>query len=397
MHRLIDRMGGAVIAGALGLATVAACGTEVGAPPVASPGGEATANHFALERAATGLDRPTFVGAAPGDPDALWVLEQAGRVLRLAGGQRTVALDLSERTAVGSERGLLGVAFHPSFERNGRFFVFYTRTDGDIVVARFTANQDRTAASASTGAALLRIEHSAESNHNGGGMAFEPDGYLYIAVGDGGGSGDPEGDARSITRNYLGKILRIDVNGTGAGAFDRYSIPPGNPYRGRTGLDEIWARGLRNPWRISFDRSTGALWIADVGQGRREEIDRQSRTATPGRDYGWNIMEGSTCYRPSACPLAGDTLPVAEYGHTDGNCSITGGFVHRGTQEPGLVGRYLFADYCSGRIWSIPSTGSGHTPTLGIDTNLRITSFGEAESGNIYVVASDGGLYRIAD
>jgi glucose/arabinose dehydrogenase len=351
-----------------------------------------------LVRITGGFVDPTQVTNAGDGRNRLFVVEQRGTIRMYHSGaiQPGYFLDIRSKVSTGGERGLLGLAFHPDFETNRRFFVYYTRTDGDIVVSRFTANAAGTAASASTAEPLLLIEHSAQTNHNGGAMAFGPDGYLYIGVGDGGGSGDPEGDSRSITRNFLGKILRIDVNGSGAGTFGRYSNPPGNPYLGATrGLDPIWAYGLRNPWRISFDRATGALWIADVGQGRREEINRQSPTAKPGRDYGWNIMEGSTCYRPSACPLAGDTLPVSQYSHSSGNCSITGGYVYRGTRHPSLAGRYVFADFCSGRIWSIPSTGTGYAPSIGIDTTLNITSFGEQESGELYLVSRDGALYRI--
>jgi len=294
----------------------------------------------------------------------------------------------------GGERGLLGLAFHPRFSANGRFFVTYTRDGGDIVLARFTANAARTSAPASSERRLLVIEHSAASNHNGGGMAFGPDGNMYIGIGDGGGSGDPEHDAQDISRNLLGKVLRLDVDGTGAGPYDRYAIPPTNPYAGAAyGLDEIWAFGLRNPWRISFDRASGRLFIADVGQDRYEEIDRELPGAAGGKNYGWSAMEGKHCYKPSRCPMAGDTLPVAEYSHAGGNCSITGGFVYRGTLQPALVGQYIFADFCSGRLWTMPYAGL--VVTLRGDSNLMVTSFGESEGGEVYAVTAAGGLYRV--
>jgi hypothetical protein len=245
----------------------------------------------------------------------------------------------------------------------------------------------------STRASILWIEHSSRTNHNGGALAFGPDGYLYIGTGDGGGAGDPDRNAQYRTKNLLGKILRIDVNGTGSGAYDRYSIPPTNPYRGAiAGLDEIWAYGLRNPWRISFDRALGTLFIADVGQGRYEEINRQPAGSSGGRNYGWSVLEGRHCYRPaSGCSLSGDTLPIAEYSHAGGNCSITGGYLYRG---PAVALRhwYVFADFCSGKIWTMAQAGHFY---LRRDTSWNITSFGEGEDGTLYFVTIDGRLVRV--
>lgn len=339
---------------------------------------------------------PVGVTNAGDGTDRLFVVERRG-VIRATheGGLSTAFLDLRSSVQDGGERGLLGLAFHPRFKTNRHLFVFYTRNGGDIVVARYTADASRTRVDPATARPVLLIEHSERSNHNGGGLAFGPDGYLYVAVGDGGGAGDPEGDARSITRNFLGKILRIDIDRTGSGTYGRYGIPSSNPFAGATpGRGEIWAYGLRNPWRISFDRSSGALYIGDVGQGSREEIDRQSAGAPGGRDYGWNVMEGTTCYRPSACPLAGDTLPIAEYTHAGGNCSITGGYVYRGTAIPSLVGHYIFGDYCTGRIWSLRPGGRSADITLRRDTPYQITSFGEHEDGELYFVTIDGRLER---
>ena len=350
-----------------------------------------------LVRLASGFDAPVDVRGSGDGTNRTFVVERRGTIRVIRDGTLLPGFFLDIRGPVldGGERGLLGVAFHPKFGSNGRLFVFYTRSDGDIVIARYTANAARTAVPTSSARTLLVIEHSSAANHNGGAMAFGPDGYLYLGVGDGGGSGDPERDARSITRNLLGKILRLDVDGTGAGPFDRYAIPSSNPFAGSTpGLGEIWAYGLRNPWRIAFDGSTGALWIGDVGQGRREEVDRQSRTAAPGRDYGWNVMEGTTCYRPSACPLSGDTLPVAEYSHASGDCSITGGDVYRGRRQSGLAGQYVFADYCSGRIWTMPA-GATNAQVLRADTDLRITSFGERDDGELVLVTLGGELYEL--
>lgn len=339
---------------------------------------------------------PTQVTNAGDGSGRLFVVERRGliRVVKNGAVQSGSFLDIRSKVEENGERGLLGVAFHPRFETNRRFFVFYTRNGGDIVVSRFTANSAGTKASATTARPLLLIEHSAQTNHNGGAIAFGPDGYLYLGAGDGGGSGDPGNDAQEKSGNFLGKILRINVNGTGAGTFDRYSIPASNPFAGSTpGRGEIWAYGLRNPWRISFDRGTGKLFIADVGQGSREEIDREPARSAGGRNYGWSVMEGTSCFRPASCPLAGDTLPVAEYGHAGGNCSITGGFVYRGKTQADLVGQYVFADFCSGRIWTMAHDGS--TIVQRADTSHGITSFGESESGELFAVTIDGHLYRV--
>lgn len=341
---------------------------------------------------------PTQVTNAGDGSNRLFVVERRGtiRVVKDGALQSGYFLDIRSAVADGGERGLLGVAFHPRFETNRRLFVFYTRNGGDIVVARYTANAARTRVNADTGRRLLVIEHSAASNHNGGSLAFGPNGYLYIGVGDGGGSGDPENDARNVRRNLLGKVLRINVNGTGSGPYDRYSIPRSNPFYGSVpGRGEIWAYGLRNPWRLSFDRGTGRLFIADVGQGRFEEVNREGAASAGGRDYGWNVMEGRSCYDASRCPLAGDTLPVAQYGHVDGNCAITGGHVYRGRTYPKLAGQYVFADYCSGRIWTMPSGGTGGDVVQRADTAQRITSFGESERGELYAVTIDGKLFRV--
>lgn len=341
---------------------------------------------------------PTQVTNAGDGSGRLFIVERRGTI-RVVQNSRVRAgffLDIRSKVEDGGERGLLGLAFHPKFKSNGRFFVFYTRNGGDIVVSRFTANSARTSASADSARPLLLIEHSAQSNHNGGSIAFGPDGYLYIGVGDGGGAGDPENDAQSKTRNFLGKILRIDVNGSGAGRFDRYAIPRSNPFYGSTpGLGEIWAYGLRNPWRISFDRGTGNLFIADVGQGRREEIDREPGGSKGGRNYGWSVLEGSLCYDPSPCSLSGDTLPVAQYTHADGNCAITGGYVYRGGAYPAMVGQYVFADYCSGRIWSMPHGGGTADIVLRRDSSEHITSFGESQGGELFAVTLDGKLFRV--
>ena len=338
-----------------------------------------------------GLSSPLGVTHAGDGSGRLFVVERGGRVRVVKSGSVTgTFLNISSRIAAGGERGLLGLAFHPNFETNRLLYVYYTRTDGDIIVSKLTANSTKTAVSLTTEVPLLRIEHSARSNHNGGGLAFGPDNYLYIAVGDGGGSNDPDNNGQD--RNVLlGKILRIDVNHSGPSSHPNYAIPDDNPFVGKTGADQIWAWGMRNPWRIAFDRANGNLFIADVGQDRYEEINRQLSTFAGGGNYGWDVMEGKHCRVSGCTPPANDILPVAEYTHSLG-CSITGGYVYRGTHRD-LQGLYVFGDFCSGRIWTMGNGGS--TITVRKDTSLNISSFGESESGELYVTDLNGSLYRV--
>ena len=353
---------------------------------------------ISLNLQASGLDPLTQVTSARDGSGRLFLVERRGLIEVFKDGaiQPGSFLDMRSMVEAGGERGLLGVAFHPQFAANGLLFVYFTRPGGDIVIGRWRANEERTAVVMSSFKTLLMIGHSSASNHNGGGMAFNPrNGLLYAAVGDGGGSGDPENDAQNVVRNRLGKVLRINVDGTGGGPYGTYSIPSSNPFVGRTGRDEIWSYGFRNPWRLSFDRANGNLFIADVGQGSWEEVNRESFGQGAGRNYGWRVMEGRHCYRASTCTKSGKTLPITEYGHTGGNCSITGGFVYRGTAEPELVGHYVFADYCSGRIWTILNTGGNGDQVLQADTAERITSFGESDEGELYAVTIDGKLFRV--
>jgi len=338
----------------------------------------------------SGLTKPLGIENAGDGTGRLFIVEQAGRIRVVKGGklQSGAFLDITAKVDEDGERGLLGLAFHPDFETNHELFVHYVRNGGDIVISRFTANAANTSVASSSEVILFTIEHSSQTNHNGGAMAFGPDGYLYIAIGDG-GSGQAA-NARDLDQR-LGKILRIDVDGSNAGGGN-YGYPASNPYVGTTGDDAIFASGLRNPWRISFDRDTDDLWIADVGQDRYEEIDRDVAPPTGKRDYGWSIMEGQHCYPSGPCSQTGLTLPVAEYGH-DGNCAITGGHVYRGASQRDLQGLYVFADFCSGRIWTMPAAGTAITQRL--DTTLLITSFGESESGELYVVNQGGGLFRV--
>jgi len=345
---------------------------------------------------ATGFVAPTQVTSARDGSNRLFVVERRGVIKAIAdngAGARSTFLDIRGLVDDSAgERGLLGLAFHPNFATNHTLFVYYTRNGGDIVLARYRTNDAGTVVINSTGRLLLVIEHSARSNHNGGALAFGPDdGYLYIGTGDGGGAGDPANNAQN-RNSLLGKILRIDVDGTGNGPYGRYRDPSTNPFVGATpGKGEIWAYGLRNPWRISFDRGSRRLFIADVGQNRYEEVDRQNRFARGGRNYGWDRMEGKHCF--SNCPPTIGTLPIVEYSHAGGNCSITGGFVYRGATQTNLIGQYVFADFCSGRIWTVP--WDGVTRTQRRDTSRMITSFGESDDGELYLVTIDGALLQL--
>jgi len=346
-----------------------------------------TAVRLALVSVAGGLDAPLLVTNAGDGTRRLFVVEQAGRIRLIRSGTvlATPFLDISSRISSGGERGLLGLAFHPAYETNRRFYVDYTDLNGNTVVSEFTASSsDPDVVGATSERVLLRIVQP-YANHNGGALAFGPDGFLYIATGDGGSGGDPGNRAQSLGTR-LGKLLRIDVD-TRTGSL-RYGIPRTNPYVGRFGLDDIWAYGLRNPWRFSFDRTTGDLWIGDVGQGRWEEIDRATRPSGGGRgrNFGWRVLEGRACYQPSVgCNASGKTPPIAVYSHSLG-CSVTGGYVYRGVASPLLRGAYLFADYCSGRIWSLDAGGAGvQAPRLLLSSGRSIASFGEDEAGELYV------------
>ncbi|MFN2383850.1 MAG: sorbosone dehydrogenase family protein [Gemmatimonadota bacterium] len=346
-----------------------------------------------LEVIAVGLDYPVFLTAPAGDA-RLFVIEKAGRVQIIRGGRvlDEPFLDVSALVSTGSEQGLLSLAFHPSYATNGRFFVNYTDRAGDtqIVEYRVSADPDR-AAPAPVGTILSIVQPY--SNHNGGLILFGPDGMLYIGMGDGGSGGDPQGNAQNRD-NLLGDLLRIDVD---RGA--PYTVPADNPFVGRPGSrGEIWATGLRNPWRFSFDRETGDLYIADVGQNRLEEINAVSG-AGRGLNYGWNVMEGRDCFRPSeGCDRSGLTLPVAQYDHGDG-CSVTGDYVYRGSTMPALRGLYFYSDYCSGFVRSFRFAG-GTATDLRQWTELEpsdhaVVSFGEDAAGELYLLTAGGGVYKV--
>ncbi len=347
----------------------------------------------------SGFQQPVAIASAGDSSGRMFVVEQAGRirvVTRAGTVLATPFLDIHARVSCCGERGLLGLAFHPSYRTNGRFYVYYTDRVGSLVIAeyrRLAANANRASA---TERRLLRIAHPTFANHNGGQLAFGPDGFLYIGTGDGGSGGDPRGNAQN-RRSLLGKILRIAPNVTSA--TPAYRIPSTNPWaRSTTIRHEIWAYGVRNPWRFSFDRRTGDLWIGDVGQDRFEEVDRSRRAAGGGRaaNFGWNRFEAYSCYK-SPCSATGKTFPIAAYAHGANGCSITGGYVYRGSRYPALAGRYLFGDFCSGRIWSLVAGGaSRQTRVLLRDTALTISAFGQNQAGELFVADyGTGRIFRI--
>lgn len=350
------------------------------------------------ERVVGGLVRPVAAAHAGDGSGRLFVALQGGTVRILAGSQLLPDPFLTIPVSCCNERGLLGLAFHPDYEDNGFFYVSYTDGQGDSVISRFEVSGDPNRADQSSEVVLLRIEQP-EPNHNGGHLAFGPDGFLYIAVGDGGGAGDqhgPIGNGQELG-TLLGKILRIDIDTSGT----PYGIPPGNPFANRPNArPEIWAYGLRNPWKFSFDRRTGDLWIGDVGQGNWEEIDFQPASSRGGENYGWRRMEGRHCFNPSTnCQQAGMVLPVLEYSHAEG-CSVTGGYRYRGPQQL-MRGVYFYADFCSGKLWGATrrcGRNAGWRTAEITDLPFLVTSFAEAENGELYVIeydAADGALHRL--
>jgi glucose/arabinose dehydrogenase len=404
---------GRLLLAALALA-LAACGaTTPTASPRAdggSPGQTATTggstnpplpsgpDHLALEVVADGLDHPIGIVNAGDGSGRLFVTEQAGTV-RIVNPDGTLVaqpfVDLRDRVLSGGERGLLGLAFHPGFPGDGRVFVDYTRRpDGATVISQLTATAGH--ADPASERTLLVIPQPF-ANHNGGQLAFGPDGDLYIGVGDGGSGGDPFDNAQN-TSVLLGKILRIDVDGTPSGSRP-YAIPSTNPFAAEGsdpggGAPEIWAYGLRNPWRFSFDPANGDLYIGDVGQGTWEEVDRQPGDSSGGENYGWNVMEGRHCYDGS-CDQRPYVKPVAEYGH-DAGCAITGGYVYRGAAQPALDGVYVFGDYCSGTIFTLQVDEGTITPKPVLSSGKQISALGVGEDGEIFLADLGGGrIYHV--
>ncbi|MDH4140319.1 MAG: PQQ-dependent sugar dehydrogenase [Coriobacteriia bacterium] len=354
-----------------------------------------------FEPVADGFDQPLFLTGAGDGSGRLFVVEKGGRVWILRDQKRLADpfLDLSAKVSTESERGLLGLAFAPDFEESGELYVDYTDLGGNTVVSRMTATGD--AARADSEEVLLRIVQP-YANHNGGMVAFGPDGYLYIGTGDGGSGGDPEGNGQKLGA-LLGKLLRIDVRSRSAGT--PYGVPADNPFASGTPQastdgarrPEIWAWGLRNPWRFSFDRETGDMWIGDVGQNEWEEIDFEPASSAGGENYGWNVLEATHPYPPGASkPENGAryTAPVVEYDHGAGQ-SVTGGYVYRGSGEPNLFGTYLYGDFEVGRIWGLQRTADGIETRELADTKMLISSFGEDDAGELYVVDFNGSVYRV--
>jgi len=343
----------------------------------------------------SGLASPVYVTNAHDGSNRLFIVEQGGIIKVLQPGSSTPSnfLNITTKVLSGGERGLLGLAFHPQYSTNRRFFVYYTRqTDGTIVIAEYHASAANPNIADEDEIVILNIAHPGAANHNGGMMEFGSDGFLYVGTGDGGSANDPPNNGQNINA-LLGKILRIDIDHPAGG--NAYSSPASNPFFGATpGADEIYAYGQRNPWRFSFDRGTGQLYLGDVGQGAREEID----IVTLGGNYGWRIMEGSICnpnLNGGVCtPPSGHVPPIAEYSHSAGRCSITGGFVYRGVRSSLPTGSYVFADFCTGEIFMMQG-GLNMSPIL-LDTTINITSFGEDESGEIYVVGGSA-VRRIAN
>ena len=340
-----------------------------------------------------GLDRPVSVAHAGDGSGRLFIVQQGSEILTFDGSQlHPVAfLDLSSVVSTGSEQGLLGLAFHPNYETNGFFYVNLTDVAGDTQILRFTVSADPNVANPASAVPLLAVDQPF-ANHNGGQLAFGPDGKLWIGLGDGGSAGDP-GDRAQSGSTLLGKILRIDVD-----QGLPYGIPLENPYVADPVVrDEIWALGLRNPWRFSFDRLTGDLFVADVGQNAWEEVSFEPAASGGGRNYGWRRMEAAHCFNPAFnCNDGSLVLPILEYSHSLG-CSITGGYRYRGTEMPEHFGTYFYGDFCSGRIWGgIENVETGTwTSTELLDSDVSISTFGEDERGELYVADLGGTLYRM--
>jgi glucose/arabinose dehydrogenase len=370
------------------------------------------------------LATPVFLTHAGDGSGRIFVVERAGRIQLVKNGtlQITPFLDISDQVRStanigGGEEGLLSIAFPPDYAERQRFYVYYTQMDGDNVVARFDTSANPDLADSDSEEAILELAHPVLNTHNGGQLAFGPDGYLYLAPGDGGGVGDPDENAQNPA-SLLGKILRIDVEAKIPTSTPNvpnrlffplisrnnglpYRIPPDNPFIDQAGYrPEIWAMGLRNPWRFSFDQATGDLYIADVGQNAVEEVNFQPASSGGGENYGWNILEGSQCYNPpTGCvPPANYAAPVAEYPHGVNNsngCSVTGGYVYRGMAFPNLQGIYFYADFCQGKVYGLKFENSTWQSQMLLDTTYRPSSFGKDESGELYLVDIAGQIYHL--
>lgn len=347
---------------------------------------------IAFEQIYDGFDRPVgYIDIDDGSGRYL-IVEQGGRILVSVGGDvlSTPSLDISTQVSDGNEQGLLGVAIDPGFSENGRVFVSYTDTEGASQIVRYTVSAESPNRLDPESAITILTLDQPNPNHNGGHIAFGPDGYLYLGFGDGGGQGDPDNNGQNPGVLFA-KILRIDVSGD----REPYGIPGDNPFADDPSFaPETFAWGFRNPWRFTFDRETADLWIGDVGQNDIEEIDLMP-AGTSGQNFGWPVLEGHECYDDPDCDPSAYTAPVDQYTH-DYGCSVTGGYVYRGSTIPELVGTYLFADYCTGYLWGLIPNGDGtYSVTDYIETDMHPSSFAEDASGELYIIDLDGGIYRI--
>ena len=368
----------------LGFAAVASAGVPL--PP-----------EIVLVQVASGLSSPVTITNAGDGSDRVFIVEKPGRIRILENGSvlATPFLDISTVVnSSGGEQGLLGLAFDPDYASNGDFYVYYTRGDNATVVAHYNADPPSGNTATDFGT-VLWVQPQPRTNHNGGQLAFGPDGYLYIAVGDGGRQGDPDDNAQNL-ETWLGKILRVEVDGS-----NPYTVPPSNPYVGIPNtFDEIWQPGLRNPWRFSFDRANGDLFIGDVGQVLYEEINYAPAASTGGENWGWRCYEATHEHNTAGCgPIADYEMPILEYAHVSSRCSVTGGYRYRGTSAPDLRGAYLFGDWCTGDVWAgVEDQMAGTWRAVDLDfpdALFQLTTFGEDEQGNVYLATGGGKVYVI--
>jgi glucose/arabinose dehydrogenase len=395
------------VAAALFALLLAACSAQpIGTRPASPQSGRSSSSGAAFDAARVAVSLTAYVHvdggplaivAPPDGSGRLFVATQDGRIWVVAKGVVAASplLDIGKRITSGGERGLLGIAVHPRFPADPRVFVDYTELNGNTVVSSFRVDPADASRLDAESERIVFTTAQPFPNHNGGALLFGPDGDLYISLGDGGSGGDPFRNGQRLDAT-LGKILRIDVDHPAAGRA--YGIPAGNPFVGdASARSEIWLYGLRNPWRMSFDRATGDLWIGDVGQEKWEEVD-VARAGASGLNFGWNKMEGFHCYPPgTACDNTGLTMPIAEYGHGP-ECTVIGGFVYRGATFPTLRGGYLFADYCSGTIFAIPAAATGRTtPVVVGKTNPGLSAFGEDAAGELYMANLDGTISKVAE
>jgi glucose/arabinose dehydrogenase len=372
-----------------------AFGSGASACSETGPSGPPVGTGVGLQEVVSGLSFPLYLTAPAADFTRLFVVEKTGRIRIVKDGLLLPDpfLDLSSHVSTGGEQGLLGLAFDPDYPATGRFLVHYTGLDGNTALSRFQVSADPDRADPASEQVIFTAIQPF-SNHNGGQVVFGPDGFLYLGLGDGGASGDPNGNGQNLSEP-LASILRLDVR-----SGDPYTVPPDNPFVGNpNALPEVWSYGLRNPWRFSFDRANGDLYIADVGQNQREEVDVSTAAEGGGRgaNYGWSIMEGSQCFGGAGCDQTGLTLPVLEYSHQDG-CSITGGYVYRGSAVPAIQGHYFYSDFCQRWVRSFryaDGVAIEQTSWPSLVTGGAIVSFGEDAAGEMYILEAEGRVLRI--